>query len=336
MSTALIATQHGLIVAQREGSQWTMREHVLRGRHITSVISREGVILAGTTDGVLRSGDRGATWQEASDGLSLRHVRWLAFHPDVSDLEFAGTEPAEIFVSRNGGDSWTSRPEIERLRDQFGWYLPYSPAAGCVRDFTFNGQRVFAAVEVGGVLRSDDNGESWVLAGGSTGVPSLQRVPPLPHVASDVHSVLVHPSSVDLVFAATHDGLYRSEDGGDSWCLLYPDAYCRAMWVNPNDAQHIVLGPASPRGWHGRIQVTHNGGLHWRPALVDWEMPPHTLVERFSQIEDELFAVLSDGQLIATPLAAFSWRRLLPEVPQVTAVTLFPPWINDSGRSTGW
>ncbi|HEX6035256.1 MAG TPA: hypothetical protein VFY83_12505, partial [Anaerolineales bacterium] len=177
MNKLLLATEQGVVVCENKGGDW---HEVLRGltdRHVTSVIAREGVILAGTTKGVFRSEDEGQTWLEASNGLTAPHVRWMAFHPDVPDLEFAGTEPAEIFVSQNGGDSWRACPEVAQLRDRFEWSLPYSPEAGCVRGFAFHGERVYAAVEVGGVLVSDDRGETWGLADGSDGNPDLEGPP---------------------------------------------------------------------------------------------------------------------------------------------------------------
>ncbi|MGH2537583.1 MAG: WD40/YVTN/BNR-like repeat-containing protein, partial [Candidatus Promineifilaceae bacterium] len=149
-----IATRDGVAAAERNGRDWRLTGRSLEGREITSIITREGVILAGTRQGVLRSDDGGRSWTTASDGLSQPYVRWLAYHPDISDVELAGTEPASIFVSADGGDSWSARPEVAELRDRFGWWLPYSPGAGCVRGFAFHGRRAYAAVEVGGLLRS--------------------------------------------------------------------------------------------------------------------------------------------------------------------------------------
>ena len=152
----------------------------------------------------------GQTWRAASAGLAHPHVRWLAFHPDISDREFAGTEPAGIFVSHDGAQTWRECPEVAQLRDRHQWMLPYSPEAGCVRGFAFHGDRAYAAVEVGGVLRSDDAGETWRLAEGSDGSPDLDG-PPEPFVYPDVHSIDVHPSSPDRVFAPTGGGFYRSD-----------------------------------------------------------------------------------------------------------------------------
>lgn len=316
----IAATQHGVLLAEQNGKEWRVTRHGLQGRHVTAVMAREGVILAGTTDGVYCSEDLGQTWSEASDGLSLRHVRWMAYHPAVSDLEFVGTEPAGIFVSHDGARTWRECAEVGQLRDRFGWYLPYSPEAGCVRGFAFHGGRAYAAVEVGGVLRSDDTGETWRLADGSTGRPVFSLASPR-HVASDVHSVAVHPSSPDLVFAATHAGLFRSADGGVNWTHLYR-CYCRALWVDPADPGHIIFGPADDVDRRGRIEETQDGGRTWRDASAGLATPwPNDMVERLVQLGDELYAVLASGKLYVAALGRVAWERALPDMDDVNAVT---------------
>lgn len=314
----LLATGRGVVVCTREGDDWGESTRGLVAHSVTSVIAREGVILAGTTEGIFRSDDFGKTWREASAGLTTGHVRWLAYHPDISDREFAGTEPAAIFVSHDGGATWRESPEVARLRDEHDWFLPYSPEAGCVRGFAFHGSRAYAAVEVGGVLCSDDAGESWRLAEGSTGDPDHDAPEPL--VDPDVHSIATHVASPDLVFAPTGGGFYRSTDGGQRWANLY-DSYCRAVWVDPADPSHMILGPAASVGRNGRIEVTRDGGRSWQLASEGLSVPwGRAMVERFAQIGDELLAVLSNGYLLAAPLETLAWRRILPEVPDVAAV----------------
>jgi hypothetical protein len=314
-----LATNNGVVIAVR-GEDWHFVRRGLEGRPVTSIIAREGVILAGTTAGVFRSDDAGRTWREASAGLSRRHVRWLAYHPDISDFEFAGTEPAAIFISHDGARSWQECPEVAGLRDRHHWFLPYSPEAGCVRGFAFHGRRAYAAVEVGGVLRSDDGGGTWRLAEGSDGNPDLKG-PPEPLVYPDLHSIYVHPSSPDLVFAATGGGFYRSADGGKTWKSLY-DCYCRAVWIDSNDPNHILLGPADNVEKNGRIEETSNRGVTWKQASSGLNVPwPRYMVERFFQVETELLAVLSNGQLLCSPLARLAWRVILSEAKEVNAVT---------------
>jgi photosystem II stability/assembly factor-like uncharacterized protein len=320
MPTLLIATSTGLAICNRLNNQWQETARGLDDQHITAVIAREGVILAGTPLGVFRSDDLGNTWQSASNGLTSPYVRWLAFHPDVSDFEFVGTEPANIFVSHNGGESWRICPELAPLREAGGWFMPYSPEAGCVRSFAFHGERAYAAVEVGAVLVSDDSGETWRLAEGSNGKGNFSI--PKSGVASDVHSVYTHPISPDLVFAATHNGLYRSHDGGKVWANLY-QCYCRAAWVNPSYSTHIIFGPADHVDEGGRIEETHDGGRTWqlRMSGLPNQWPEH-MVERFTPVNDELIATLSNGELLSAPFASLTWNRLLPHIEDANAVAV--------------
>jgi photosystem II stability/assembly factor-like uncharacterized protein len=318
-----LATEHGIVTAERDGHFWREVARSLAGQHVTSVIAREGVILAGTTQGVFRSDDLGATWRPASDGLTHLHIRWLAYHPDISDFEFAGIEPAGIFVSRDGAQTWRECNEVALLRDQHKWFLPYSPEAGCVRGFAFHGRRAYAAVEVGGVLRSDDGGETWRLTEGSDGNPDLDG-PPAPFIYPDVHSIALHPSSPDLVYAPTGGGFYRSTDGGKTWTCVY-DCYCRAVWLDPADAAHLILGPADGVDRNGSIAESRDGGQTWQLASKGLKTPwREHMVERFTQVGDELLAVLSNGDLVVAPLATLDWQPILSAVKGVAGVAWLP------------
>ena len=313
-----LGTDNGVVLCERD-DEWRIVRRGLEGQRVTSISAGEGHVLAGTTDGIYRSEDESRTWTEASAGLSQRHLRWLAYHPQAAELAFAGTEPASIFISQDGGNSWSERPEVAGLRDEHGWFLPYSPEAGCVRGFAFHGERGYAAVEVGGVLRSDDNGASWRLADGSDGNPSFGD-PPESFIYPDVHSLHVHPSSPDLVDAATGGGYYRSSDGGKSWKLLY-DCYCRAIWTDPDDPAHLILGPADGVASNGRIEETRDGGRTWKLASSGLNVPwRRHMVERFAQIGSELFAVLSNGEVLWTQLSALKWQNILPDANKVNAV----------------
>jgi photosystem II stability/assembly factor-like uncharacterized protein len=322
MNQLILATEQGIVICERESNNWIPVTRGLTDQNVTSVIAHDGLILAGTEGGIFRSSDEGTTWEEASNGLTTPHVRWLAFHPDVSNLEFAGTEPANIFVSHDNGGSWRVCPEVSRLRDKFNWSLPYSPEAGCVRGFAFHGLRTYAAVEVGGVLISEDNGETWGLAPGSDGKPNLEG-PPEPFIYPDVHSLEVHPFSPDLVYAPTGGGFYRSEDGGKTWQLGY-DCYCRAVWVDPEDTEHLILGPADYVDSNGRIEESRDGGQTWSPASNGLKVPwRRGMVERFFQADEELFAMLSNGQLFSTFLEPLEWQRILPNITGVNAIAQY-------------
>jgi hypothetical protein len=316
----VVATADGVRVLTREGDSFEEVGRGLEGRRITSVTASKYAILAGTADGVFVSQDEGMSWQDANEGVTHPHIRWLAYHLNDPWLVFAGTEPAAIFVSEDGAKTWRECPEVAALRDAHGWYLPYSPEAGCVRGFAFHGSRGYAAVEQGGLLRTDDGGRSWRLAGGSTGDPYATVLGARIH--SDVHSVTVHPSSPDLVFAPTGGGLYVSEDGGESFTELY-DCYCRAVWVDADDPAHLIFGPADGVDSNGRIEETTDGGEAWKDASEGLQVPwPRHMVGRFAQMGDELMAVLSNGEAVAAPLETLRWRRVLEHQEGIAALSV--------------
>jgi photosystem II stability/assembly factor-like uncharacterized protein len=167
-------------------------------------------------------------------------------------------------------------------------------------------------VEVGGLLRSEDIGKSWGLAKGSDGNPSFGR-PKENFIHPDVHDIVVHPSSAELIFAPTGGGFYRSWDGGATWKEIYR-GYIRAVWVDPKDPDHMVLGPAnSSSGTQGRIEETLDGGDSWkRTSGSPWE---RKMVERFFPFQSWLYAVLSNGAILRTELATkLQWEPVLPNL----------------------
>lgn len=324
LTTLYIATAIGLFIATQIDGSWSVVRQALNDQPLTSVAVSGGSVLAGSTEGVWRSTDRGKSWSRSDEGLAIRRVRWVEASPLRPSLVLAGTEPAGIFVSTNSGVSWSGDPGVFKLRDANGWFLPYSPRSGCVRGFAVAGSgpdagRIFAAVEVGGVLISDDNGGTWRLAPGSDGRPEMnRRLGGMIH--PDVHSIAVHPSSSKIVTAATGGGLFRSEDGGKSWKNLYP-CYIRAAWVDPSDHQHIIAGPADGVSRDGRVEESRDGGSTWHPASEGMKSPwANHMVERLFQVNDELLAVLSNGDLWSRKLSGSRWDRILSEIAQVKAV----------------
>jgi photosystem II stability/assembly factor-like uncharacterized protein len=313
--TIVLATKNGIVRADRNGEEWTLRDRTLEGREMTSIERLGDALLAGSREGTVRSDDGGWSWAEVLDGLAIRYVRWLGAD---GDRALAGTEPAGIFYSDD--HRWQPCPEVAELRDRFQWFLPYSPEAGCVRGFAFHGDRGYAAVEVGGVLRSDDRGGHWRLAGGSSGEPVF-GTPPAGAVHADVHSVATHPSSPDLVFAATAGGFFRSDDGGNSWNVSHEGSYCRAFWVDPADPDHVVLGPADDVSQNGRIEETRDGGRNWDPRSDGLDLPwPRAMIERFAQIGDDLFAMTSGGRLFMASPHDLTWAQILSQAGEVRAI----------------
>ncbi len=316
----ILATDQGVVVCEAGGPEWQVIRRGLEVESATSVIAREGVILAGTRRGIFRSDDLGRTWLPTQNGLGKAIVRWLAYHPGISDFELAGVEPAGIYLSRDGGEHWSGSPAVDELRRRLGWYLPYSPEAGCVRGFAIHGSRIYAAVEVGGVLRSDDYGQTWALVnGGSAGSGS--------NVHPDVHSIVISPVDGDRIYTPTGGGFYTSRNGGSSWQVLVPDCYCRAMWLDPANPERMLLGIAEGVDRNGRIASSEDGGRSWQPAVDGLQVPwVHHMVERFAQAGKWLLAILSNGGVLQAEIPPisqpWSWEPVLEAVKYVRAASL--------------
>jgi photosystem II stability/assembly factor-like uncharacterized protein len=276
-------------------------------------------ILAGSYgNGLYRSPDDGRTWARIEAGLTASAFRCLGPDPLQPGALLAGAEPARLFRSADGGRTWQGLAGIERIAGHEQWYLPYSPRAGAVRNVyappTRPG-RLFASVEVGGLLRSDDGGATWTCA------PVLAD--------DDIHYITGHPHEPDLLYAALGyaslarggrdatvpplGGVARSRDGGQTWTKLETD-YTRAVLVPPARPDLVLAGPAPNVGREGRIVVSADGGDTWIPAAGGLTTPLPDMVELFVAAPDaSVWAICSGGQLLHTTPGEWHWRPALPD-----------------------
>jgi len=103
--------------------------------------------------------------------------------------------------------------------------------------------RMYVAVDVGGLYRSDDGGQTWHMLHGS--------LPPRAGNYS-VAAIAVHPDNADELVIATgsrwaaSEGIYLSRDGGQTWKQTLDNA--RFMADGPHRADGLVLvrSPADP------------------------------------------------------------------------------------------
>ena len=285
------------------------------------------VLLAGSYgNGLFRSQDGGNHWQPANEGLTAPAFRTIVPDPLHEGAILCGTEPGRIFRSRDGGLSWRELDGMRSIAGHEDWYLPYSPRAGAVRNIYAppGGQRLLAAVEVGGLLDSPDGGDTW-----SCG-PVLTD--------SDIHHITGHPHDADLLFASLGwaalknaeprpdepklGGVARSRDGGRTWTKFYAD-YTRATIIPPARPDLLLAGPAKEVGERGRIEVSSDAGDTWQPADRGLEDPMPDMVELFHAAPDgAIWAQTSGGRLFRAEPDEWHWHLLLPEPANIVVRSL--------------
>jgi hypothetical protein len=271
------------------------------------------IVLAGTYgNGLFRRAGEGEPWSRIDAGLTAPALRFLGRDGSRPGALLAGTEPARIFRSADGGRSWSELDGITRIEGHERWFLPYSPRAGALRNiYTPAGRtaRLLASVEVGGLLTSEDGGETWSLA------PVISD--------EDIHHITGHPDDPDVLYAALGTaslsggaarlgGVARSHDGAATWEKLETD-YTRAVIVPPARPDLVLAGPALRVGRGGRIVVSADGGDTWEPAGSGIDVPMPDMVELFVAAPDgSVWAISSRGRLLRATPGAWSWSSALP------------------------
>ena len=152
-----------------------------------------------------------------SSGASLEeHLADLAGPSRDADAIYCGVEPSALFESRDGGRDL--EPERRALEPS----APREVDAGRRRALPPHGARgserpgrMVVAISTGGAYRSDDGGRSWQVK--NRGVRADFLPDPHPEFGQCVHKIAHDAADPDRLFLQNHWGLYRSDDGGDSW-----------------------------------------------------------------------------------------------------------------------
>jgi photosystem II stability/assembly factor-like uncharacterized protein len=155
--------------------------------------------------GVQRSRDGGRTWEGANNGVLYLEGYSICQQPNTGEL-YLGTQPASVFKSTDGGDSWTDCRTLRDMEDTLFWTFPNPPHIAHVRDIQVsqaNPSLVYGAVEEGWVVHSPDGGKSWITCKQG--------------VEFDSHAITLMPDDVKLVLATSGRGVYRSENGGQTF-----------------------------------------------------------------------------------------------------------------------
>jgi photosystem II stability/assembly factor-like uncharacterized protein len=223
--------------------------------------------------GVYRTKDGGKNWERVcfkNDDTGASDVCIDPSNPRVVFAGFwqtrrrpwemtSGGPGSDLFVSRDGGDTWDSlangRREPAGEKKDNG--LPAKPWGKVgVAVAPSNSQRLYAMIEAekGGLFRSEDGGETWCLANDSRQL--RQR-------AWYYSTITVHPTNPDTLFAP-QVSLLRSTDAGKSFDKIAKGVHGdhHDVWIDPRNPERMIDSN------DGGVAITADGGKTWvTPAL---------------------------------------------------------------------
>ena len=173
---------------------------------------------------LLKTSDRGITWEEISPDLTKNKkenlgpgggpitnegaggevyhtIYYVAESPHDKNIIYTGADDGLVHITRDGGKSWSNiTPELEEGMINSIEVSPHDPATVYI---AFNRYKFddFSPY----ILKSKDYGETWTVYGSDIEKNSFVRV------------VREDKNKKDLLYAGTERGIYMSKNGGINW-----------------------------------------------------------------------------------------------------------------------
>lgn len=270
--------------------------------------------------GFWRSGDGGARWERGGEGIDREQMTLVAVsrsdRPDDLGAVYVGTELTALYRSVDGGGSFAELTGLQGVPSRPKWSFPPRPDTNHLQSFaadTEDPALLFVGIEVGGVMRSEDRGDSWADHN--------------PEVDGDPHTLLTHPDAPGRVYVGGGASYCQSLDHGKTWTREYGDfpdevRYFYATVVDPGDPERVLMVSGRDHiSGHGLIPgVEPWSTLYRRSAGGHWEelrdgLPPRAGTDMGWLAVDGVtpglfFYSTVDGDLYSSEDSGDTWRQL--------------------------
>jgi len=275
-------------------------------------------ILVGSDVGVFRSNDNGFNWEHIESPMDNIQVWSLAVDPQDPDTIFVGTRP-DAFRSKDGGTTW------ESLSLGVNNPCPVGvPRTTNVIVDPRDSRTIWAGIEVDGVYKSLDGGDSWVH------LPDLG--PDQFH--GDIHGMTIRSGTKSSVHVTSPFGIAISNDEGESWDYHeFPKfhegdsrSYCRGHIMKADDPDTIFVGNGDfIPGVTGAIRRTRDAGKSW--DVVDLPVEPNSVIywlATHNKKPNVIVAASLYGYLYTSDDGGESWSKLKKEFGEIRTVAVSP------------
>jgi hypothetical protein len=231
---------------------------------------------------VLRSTDLGNSFKETKtapafpkdDGRALANIWSLESGVGKKEI-WCGVEPASLFRSPDGGDSWEMIDGLSNHAHARKW----QPGAGglCLHTIIRDGSRMHIGISTGGHYLSEDGGKRFDASNKGIGAGFVPD--PYPEFGQCVHKIARHPDAPGRLYIQNHGGwpdrpgigVLRSDDHGHSWRSIakgLPSDFGFPIVVHPHDPDTVYVLPLEPQtrtcpGGVPAVWRSENGGDSW-------------------------------------------------------------------------
>ncbi|MBW4498786.1 MAG: glycoside hydrolase [Scytonema hyalinum WJT4-NPBG1] len=282
------------------------KQHIeLEGHSITA--------LASSPDGLWVIVDRNSVWHRNPEGewqqiALMNDLRPKCILP-YNGAVLVGTSQAHLIRIVDGSTNRIN--SFETVSGRSEWYTPWGGPPDVRSLAVGQSGELYVNVHVGGILRSDDQGESWQ--------PTID-------FHADVHEVRTVKGRPNLVLAATAQGMAVSRDRGNSWSFSRENlhaAYARAVAV----CGETILMTAS-MGPHGGKAAIYRHPLDKPGAFSKCEQG---LPEWFNDnINTGTLSTLgnlaafgtSDGQIFFSDDTGITWKQIASDLAPICCLNL--------------
>lgn len=288
-----IGTKKGLFVAEsgKGRGRWDLRGPFGPGVSVYSTLidtRRSPRVMASSCNAffgmkLLVSSDLGKKFKETKsapafpekDGRALANVWSLETGGGKKDL-WAGVEPASLFRSEDGGDTWEMVSSISNHKHADEW----QPGNGglCMHTIIRDGDRMHLGISTGGHYMSEDGGQTFRAANDGIGAGFVPNR--YPEFGQCVHKIARHDDAPGRLYIQNHGGwpdrpgigVLRSDDFGHSWYSIadgLPSDFGFPIVVYPHDLDVVYVVPLEPMTRtcpEGKPAVwrSENGGKKWK------------------------------------------------------------------------
>jgi photosystem II stability/assembly factor-like uncharacterized protein len=259
------------------------------------------------------SNDGGKDWTRADPNVPCLEMSALLA---LSGKLLVGTRPAALYVNADG-KGWQ---EIKGVRQgAFGGTFPpnpdLAPRTRVLAQENKSAGRLYAGIEVGGILVSDDDGENWTKC--NDGLTD-----------ADIHQVLPAKKRAGLVVVACGEGVSRSVDRGSHWEKVTPTTgnrtYANALAEDDHGNIYLGITQDRPRTWTraGRANTAifkSQDGANWE--LLTEKMSGGVMETCAAADGNGVLVVTSEGEVVQVDRSG-NTKTLVSGLPCINALAL--------------